>query len=168
MSSRTISSVNELTRLAYLDALGVESFVSRADLPGAAATRTRETARTMDNPTLLGAFALGLAGAGHCLGMCGGIAAALNLGGHRSTPVTVSYHGGRIASYTLLGGLLGLGIGLGICALLRAAIPGMPVHTPLEYVVAALAVSLATGVLSGVMPARRAASLDPVESLRAE
>ncbi len=62
----------------------------------------------MDNPTLLGAFALGLAGAGHCLGMCGGIAAALNLGGHRSTPVTVSYHGGRIASYTLLGGLLGL------------------------------------------------------------
>ena len=68
----------------------------------------------------------------------------------------------------LLGGLLGLGIGMGICALLRAAIPGLPVHTPPEYVVAALAVSLATGVLSGVMPARRAASLDPVESLRAE
>ncbi len=68
----------------------------------------------------------------------------------------------------LLGGLLGLGIGLGICALLRAAVPGLPVHTPLEYVFAALAVSIATGVLSGVMPARRAASLDPVESLRAE
>ncbi len=56
----------------------------------------------------LSAFALGLAGAGHCLGMCGGIAAAMNLGGHRSLPVTVSYHGGRIASYALLGGLLGL------------------------------------------------------------
>ena len=56
----------------------------------------------------LSAFALGLAGSGHCLGMCGGIAAALNLGGHRSVPVTVSYHGGRIISYTLLGGLLGL------------------------------------------------------------
>ena len=54
------------------------------------------------------AFALGLAGAGHCLGMCGGIAAALNLGGHRSLAVTLSYHSGRISSYTLLGGLLGL------------------------------------------------------------
>lgn len=57
------------------------------------------------------AFALGLAGAGHCLGMCGGIAAALNLGGQRSRSVTLSYHGGRIASYTLLGGLLGLAVG---------------------------------------------------------
>ena len=44
------------------------------------------------------AFLLGLAGAGHCLGMCGGIAAALNLGGQRSAAVTLSYHGGRIAS----------------------------------------------------------------------
>jgi sulfite exporter TauE/SafE len=57
------------------------------------------------------AFALGLAGAGHCLGMCGGIAAALNLGGQRKPSVTVAYHGGRIASYTLLGGLLGLAAG---------------------------------------------------------
>ena len=60
---------------------------------------------------LASAFALGLAGAGHCLGMCGGIAAALNLGGQRSAAVTVAYHGGRIASYTLLGGLLGLAAG---------------------------------------------------------
>ena len=57
------------------------------------------------------ALGLGLAGAGHCLGMCGGIAAALNLGGHRSPAVTLAYHGGRIASYTLLGGLLGLAAG---------------------------------------------------------
>ena len=62
----------------------------------------------MTEPALLTAFALGLAGSGHCLGMCGGIAAALNLGGHRSLPVTLSYHSGRIISYTLLGGLLGL------------------------------------------------------------
>ncbi len=62
----------------------------------------------MTETTYLSAFALGLAGAGHCLGMCGGIAAALNLGGHRSAPVTLSYHAGRILSYTLLGGLLGL------------------------------------------------------------
>jgi uncharacterized protein len=65
----------------------------------------------MTDPTYLSAFALGLAGSGHCLGMCGGIAAALNLGGHRSVPVTLSYHTGRILSYTLLGGLLGLAAG---------------------------------------------------------
>ncbi|MEZ5504389.1 MAG: sulfite exporter TauE/SafE family protein, partial [Halioglobus sp.] len=57
------------------------------------------------------AFLLGLSGAGHCLGMCGGIAAALNLGGPRSPAITLSYHTGRIASYTLLGALLGLAAG---------------------------------------------------------
>lgn len=61
----------------------------------------------MTEVAYLSAMALGLAGSGHCLSMCGGIAAALNLGGHRSMPVTVSYHTGRVLSYTLLGGLLG-------------------------------------------------------------
>ncbi len=61
----------------------------------------------MTDPSLLSAFAIGLAGGGHCLGMCGGIAAALNLGGQRRISVTVSYHGGRVLSYTFLGGLLG-------------------------------------------------------------
>jgi sulfite exporter TauE/SafE len=57
------------------------------------------------------AFAIGLAGAGHCLGMCGGIAAALNLGGVRSPAVTLAYHCGRISSYTILGGALGFAAG---------------------------------------------------------
>ena len=65
----------------------------------------------IDPAQMASAFALGLAGAGHCLGMCGGIAAALNLGGPRSLAVTLSYHSGRISSYTLLGGLLGLAAG---------------------------------------------------------
>jgi ABC-type antimicrobial peptide transport system permease subunit len=42
------------------------------------------------------------------------------------------------------------------------------VATPLAYAVAALAVSLATGLVSGVAPAGRAAALDPIEALRAE
>jgi putative ABC transport system permease protein len=67
-----------------------------------------------------------------------------------------------------LGGLAGILFGLGICALIRQVVPGLPVSTPLPYLLAAVAVSFATGAISGVAPARRAASLDPVEALRAE
>jgi putative ABC transport system permease protein len=67
-----------------------------------------------------------------------------------------------------LGGASGVAAGLGLCAVLRVAFPGLPVHTPPGFVLAALLVSLATGLLSGALPARRAAALDPVEALRAE
>ncbi|WP_439106338.1 sulfite exporter TauE/SafE family protein [Congregibacter sp.] len=61
----------------------------------------------MINADLAAAFGIGLAGAGHCLGMCGGIAAAINLGGNRGTLTTVAYHTGRLSSYAALGALLG-------------------------------------------------------------
>jgi sulfite exporter TauE/SafE len=61
----------------------------------------------VNETTLLAAFGIGLAGAGHCLGMCGGIAAALNLGGKASATTTFSYHLGRLTSYTLLGASIG-------------------------------------------------------------
>jgi ABC-type antimicrobial peptide transport system permease subunit len=44
----------------------------------------------------------------------------------------------------------------------------MPVYTPPRYMLAALGVSGMAGVLSGFIPARRAASLDPVDALRGE
>lgn len=72
------------------------------------------------------------------------------------------------AALSTLGGGAGIAAGLGLCAALRIFFPGLPVHTPLAFVFAALLVSLATGLASGVLPARRAASLDPVEALRAE
>ncbi len=72
------------------------------------------------------------------------------------------------ATLALLGGIAGLAAGLALCAMLRAAVPGLPVHTPAAFALAALAVAAATGLASGVLPARRAAGLDPVEALRAE
>ena len=56
---------------------------------------------------VLAALGIGLAGAGHCLGMCGGIAAAINLGGQSKASTTLAYHGGRLLSYAALGALLG-------------------------------------------------------------
>ena len=72
------------------------------------------------------------------------------------------------AALAMIGGLFGAGAGLALCGVLRAAVPGLPIETPASFVVAALGVSLATGLASGVLPARRAAALDPIEALRAE
>ncbi len=50
------------------------------------------------------AFATGLLGAGHCLGMCGGLVCAYFLRPEAVTPVQVAaYHGGRLAVYATLG-----------------------------------------------------------------
>jgi putative ABC transport system permease protein len=67
-----------------------------------------------------------------------------------------------------LGGIAGVAGGFGLCTLLRAAVPGLPVQTPFVFVVAAVLVSFATGLASGALPARRAAGLDPIEALRSE
>jgi putative ABC transport system permease protein len=72
------------------------------------------------------------------------------------------------AALAALGGVAGVVIGLGLGAALRIAVPGLPVETPLQFVVAGLVVSVVTGIVSGVAPARRAALLDPIEALRAE
>ena len=69
---------------------------------------------------------------------------------------------------SVIGGALGLFGALALCLVLRLVVPGMPVSTPPLFAALALGVSLLTGLLSGVMPASRAARLDPVEALRAE
>ena len=75
---------------------------------------------------------------------------------------------GEAVALSALGGLLGLLLGIGLAQLIHFALPALPVHTPLSFVLLAEAVAIAIGLAAGVLPARRAAKLDPVEALRAE
>ncbi len=75
---------------------------------------------------------------------------------------------GEAVVLAMIGGLAGLVLGVGGAWLIHALVPGLPVHTPLGYVVLAVAVAVAIGLVSGVLPARRAASMTPVDALRAE
>jgi putative ABC transport system permease protein len=67
-----------------------------------------------------------------------------------------------------IGGTLGLLLGVGIAQLLHLALPDMPVHTPWNFAVGAIAMSAIVGLLAGVLPAQRAAKLDAIEALRSE
>ncbi len=67
-----------------------------------------------------------------------------------------------------LGGLAGLVLGAGGAWLLGLMIPALPTHTSWSYVAAAELLAATVGLLAGVLPARRAAGLNPVEALRAE
>ncbi len=66
---------------------------------------------------------------------------------------------------SLTGGLLGLALGYLGAACLRYLYPSFPAYPPLWAVLAGLATSLASGLIFGVMPARRAAQLDPIQAL---
>lgn len=67
-----------------------------------------------------------------------------------------------------IGGIAGLTIGyLGALAL-NIMVPALPVHTPLLYMILAESIAMIIGLLSGVIPAMKAAAMRPVEALRAE
>ena len=60
----------------------------------------------MNSAVIFTAFATGLAGSAHCIGMCGGISVSLGLGSMKKRLLPV-YHLGRLASYTTLGLVFG-------------------------------------------------------------
>ena len=69
---------------------------------------------------------------------------------------------------TTLGGLIGIILSILGSYTLAYAMPSLPSVIPLWAITSGLAVSVTVGLLFGVFPAFKAASLDPIESLRWE
>jgi putative ABC transport system permease protein len=69
---------------------------------------------------------------------------------------------------TLLGGLIGVSLSIGISNLILALLPSLPAKIELWMILLSLGVSIAIGLIFGVLPARKAANLDPIECLRYE
>jgi putative ABC transport system permease protein len=67
-----------------------------------------------------------------------------------------------------VGGLAGLAIGLGLAVAIKAFAPSLPVHPSLEFAFLAELLAIAIGLAAGVIPARNAARLQPLDALRTE
>ena len=69
---------------------------------------------------------------------------------------------------SLIGGILGVGLGFVVIRVVQRVEPALPVGLSLWNLALALGFSIVVGIVSGVSPAIRAAKLDPVEALRNE
>jgi putative ABC transport system permease protein len=67
-----------------------------------------------------------------------------------------------------VGGIGGLTLGISIVLLTKWVLPAMPATISPFYVVLALVIAVVIGLVAGVLPARAAAQLEPLDALRAE
>lgn len=70
------------------------------------------------------------------------------------------------AAICMIGGLVGMALAIGVAALIDRVL--MPASVSPGIVMVAVTVSLAVGVVSGIVPAWRASRLDPIDALRYE
>ena len=75
---------------------------------------------------------------------------------------------GEAVTLSAIGGVMGLVLGFGLAQIIHFAVPALPVHTPISFVLLAEGLAIVIGLLAGVLPARSAARLDPVQALRTE
>jgi len=103
----------------------------------------------MPEISLFTAFLAGLLGGAHCVGMCGGIVAAMSMHAavHRRLPLHLSYNLGRIASYATAGFIAGW---IGSLAFLSERL--LPLQTGL-FILANLMLVLLGLYLVGISPA---------------
>ena len=69
---------------------------------------------------------------------------------------------------TFFGGIIGVVIAVGISNLIMLLIPSIPATVELWMIALSLGVSVGVGLIFGVLPARKASKLDPIECLRYE
>lgn len=75
---------------------------------------------------------------------------------------------GEAAMLAALGGAAGLVLGVAIARLLTLVVPALPVSTPWWFALLAEGMAISVGLAAGILPARQAAQMQPVEALRAE
>lgn len=66
------------------------------------------------------------------------------------------------------GGIAGLVVGMAIATVLDLAVPALPVSYSPLFIVLSEALAVIVGLVAGILPALRAAGLEPVEALRTE